>query len=123
MIRIRGSIGATPVDLTVEMDAEDWARLGAQLPVTAEPAASAPAAPRTQNDALWQTALSLVEQAGQVSGPQLLEQLEGLAGSTAAGKRLLVRLRHSSQVAVQAGDQAPVYCWVGAQPAEGAGLG
>ncbi|WPO99489.1 hypothetical protein SFA35_23295 [Pseudomonas sp. HR96] len=117
MIRIRGNIGETAVDLTVEMDADDWARLGAQLPVTAEPGPAVPAAPRNQNDALWQTALRLVEQAGQVSGPQLLEQLEGLAGSTAAGKRLLVRLRHSSQVAVQAGDQAPVYCWVGAKPA------
>lgn len=113
MIRIRGSIGDTPVDLTVEMDAEDWARLGAQLPVAAsEPAVTATVAPKGQNDALWQTALNLVEQAGQVSGPQLLAHLEGLAGSTAAGKRLLVRLRHSSQVAVQAGDQAPIYCWV-----------
>ncbi|WP_213875495.1 hypothetical protein [Pseudomonas sp. dw_358] len=113
MIRIRGNVGAIAVDLTVEMDAEDWARLGAQLPVVAgEAQAAAPAAPRGQNDALWETALRLVQQAGQVSGPELLGQLEGLAGSTAAGKRLLVRLRHCSQVSVQAGDQAPVYCWV-----------
>lgn len=114
MIRIRGSVGDLAVDLTVEMDAEDWARLGAQLPVVAvAPAVAEPAAARGQTDALWQTALALVQQAGQVSGPELLGQLEGVAGSTAAGKRLLVRLRHCSQVSVQAGDQAPVYCWVG----------
>lgn len=115
MIRIRGSVGDTPVDLTVEMDAEDWVRLGGQLlDGGATPAAAAAplTAPKGQDDALWQTALSLVEQAGQVTGPQLLAQLEGLAGGTAAGKRLLVRLRHSRQVAVKAGDQAPLYCWV-----------
>jgi hypothetical protein len=29
MLRIRGSIGDWPVDLTLEMDDSDWARLGA----------------------------------------------------------------------------------------------
>lgn len=48
-----------------------------------------------------------------MGGPELLERLEGLAGSVAAGKRLLVRLRHSSEVKVESGADAPVYHWVG----------
>ena len=48
-----------------------------------------------------------------MSGPELLDRLEGLAGSTAAGKRLLVRLRHSSEVKVESGVDSPVYHWVG----------
>jgi hypothetical protein len=47
-----------------------------------------------------------------MSGPELLDRLEGLTGSTAAGKRLLVRLRHS-EVKVESGVDAPVYHWVG----------
>ena len=31
MVRIRGTIGDWPVDLTVELDEGDWAKLGAQL--------------------------------------------------------------------------------------------
>lgn len=34
MLRIRGSIGDWPVDLTLEMDDSDWARFGAQLQVS-----------------------------------------------------------------------------------------
>ncbi|MGC1330667.1 hypothetical protein [Pseudomonas sp.] len=114
MVRIRGTIGAWPVDLTIEMDAADWQHLGAQLNVQADaPATVAPAAkPASQDDALWQTTLKLVQQAGQVSGPELLGQLEGLTGSTAAGKRLLVRLRHCREVRVESGADAPLYCWV-----------
>ncbi len=64
-------------------------------------AAAAPAAkPLNQDDALWQVAKDLLRKAGQLSGPDLLDQLEGLTGSAAAGKRLLVRLRHSSEVKV-----------------------
>jgi hypothetical protein len=120
MIRIRGTVGETPVDLTLELDDEDWSRLaGLKAPdaesASAQPAtamdSTAPPAPKPLDDPLWQTALSLVEAAGQVSGPQLLEQLEGLAGSTAAGKRLLVRLRHSDRIEIRSGDQAPLYCW------------
>ena len=43
---------------------------------------------------------------------QLLEQLEALTGSTGAGKRLLVRLRHSREVKVVSGADSPVYSWV-----------
>ncbi|CAD5199599.1 hypothetical protein [Pseudomonas sp. FEN] len=83
MVRIRGSIGQWPVDLTVELDEGDWARLGAQLqvsvPADADVALVAP--PVSQDDALWRTARDLVRQAGQIDGPQLLGQLEGLAGA------------------------------------------
>ena len=48
-----------------------------------------------------------------MDGPQLLAELQALTGSAQAGKRLLVRLRHSSQVKVDSGADAPVYRWVG----------
>ncbi|MCA4963129.1 MULTISPECIES: hypothetical protein [unclassified Pseudomonas] len=113
MLRIRGSIGAWPVDLTLEMDDADWARLGAQLQVAPADASATPVAkPVTQDDALWQVAKDLLRQAGQLSGPDLLEQLEGLTGSAAAGKRLLVRLRHCADVKVVSGADTPIYSWV-----------
>lgn len=114
-VRIRGQIGDWPVDLTIELEPAEWAQLSRHLdmPALAETAAvPAGAAPR-QDDGQWLAARELLRQAGQVSGPELLERLEGLAGSTAAGKRLLVRLRHSSEVKVESGVDAPVYHWVG----------
>ena len=112
MLRIRGSIGDWPVDLTLEMDDADWARLGAQLQVE-KTAVSAPTAkPLNQDDSQWQVARDLLRQAGQLSGPDLLDQLEGLTGSAAAGKRLLVRLRHSPDVKVESGTDTPIYRWI-----------
>ncbi|MGJ7550041.1 hypothetical protein [Pseudomonas alloputida] len=111
-MRIRGQIGDWPVDLTIELEPQEWAQLGRQIEVpVAEPVAVA-AAPR-QDDGQWQAAREVLRLAGQMSGPELLDRLEGLAGSTAAGKRLLVRLRHSSEVKVESGVDAPVYHWVG----------
>lgn len=112
MVRIRGQIGTWPVDLTVELDAQDWAQLAQHIPLEAAPAPAAAAAP-VANDALWQTTLELLRQAGQIEGPQLLGQLAGLAGGDAAGKRLLVRLRHCDQVRMETGVDAPIYHWVG----------
>ena len=37
MVRIRGTIGDWPVDLTVELDESDWIKLGAQLQVSEAP--------------------------------------------------------------------------------------
>lgn len=112
MLRIRGSIGDWPVDLTLEMDDADWARLGAQVQVVKPEASAAPAKPVTQDDTQWQIAKDLLRKAGQLSGPDLLEQLEGLTGSAAAGKRLLVRLRHSAEVKVESGGDTPLYRWL-----------
>ncbi|MFJ2480825.1 hypothetical protein ACIOWE_11155 [Pseudomonas sp. NPDC087598] len=117
MLRIRGTVGDVPVDLTVELDDSDWAKLGSALgaqPQIAQAAtASAPAAkPLNQDDALWQVARDLLRKAGQLSGPDLLEQLEGLTGSAGSGKRLLVRLRHSSDVKVVSGGDTPLYSWI-----------
>ncbi|HEX5844311.1 MAG TPA: hypothetical protein VFY62_17685 [Pseudomonas sp.] len=112
MVRIRGQIGAWPVDLTVELDAQDWAQLAQHIAPEAAPAPAAAAAP-VASDALWQTTLELLRQAGQIEGPQLLGQLAGLAGGEAAGKRLLVRLRHCAQVRMETGADAPIYHWVG----------
>jgi len=114
-VRIRGQIGDWPVDLTLELEPAEWAQLGRQLevPVVAEAASTAvPAAPR-QDDGQWVAAREVLRAAGQMNGPELLDRLEGLADSTAAGKRLLVRLRHSSEVKVVSGADAPVYHWVG----------
>ncbi|MFZ3204292.1 MAG: hypothetical protein WA161_10520 [Pseudomonas sp.] len=111
MVRIRGRVGDWPVDLTVELDAQDWAQLAQHITpaaVTSEPVAVAVA-----TDALWQTTLDLLRQAGQIEGPQLLAQLAALAGSEAAGKRLLVRLRHCAQVRMETAADAPIYHWVG----------
>lgn len=112
-MRIRGQIGDWPVDLTIELEPQEWAQLGRQIEVpVAELVAAAAAAPR-QDDGQWHAACEVLRLAGQMSGPELLDRLEGLAGSTAAGKRLLVRLRHSSEVKVESGVDAPVYHWVG----------
>ncbi|CAI8987403.1 DUF3140 domain-containing protein [Pseudomonas sp. IT-P253] len=112
MLRIRGSIGDWPVDLTLEMDDGDWARLGAQLQVVKDEAVASSAKPVNQDDAQWQIAKDLLRKAGQLSGPDLLEQLEGLTGSAASGKRLLVRLRHSADVKVVSGGDTPIYRWL-----------
>ncbi|SDZ64729.1 hypothetical protein [Pseudomonas sp. NFIX28] len=116
MVRIRGSIGEWPVDLTLELDEGDWDQLSARLGTSLQapkPEGGAPAAkPASQDDALWQIAKDLLRKAGQLSGPDLLEQLEGLTGSAAAGKRLLVRLRHSAQVKVASGGDTPLYSWI-----------
>lgn len=116
MLRIRGTVGDVPVDLTVELDDSDWVKLGSvlnvQSPAQPEMAVAPAAKPLNQDDALWQVAQDLLRKAGQLSGPDLLEQLEGLTGSAATGKRLLVRLRHSSQVKVASGGDTPLYSWI-----------
>lgn len=111
-MRIRGQIGDWPVDLTIELEPAEWAQLGRHVELPAAVPATPALAPR-QDDGQWAAACEVLRQAGQISGPELLERLEGLAGSTAAGKRLLVRLRHSSEVKVESGKDAPVYQWVG----------
>ncbi|MGQ7956177.1 hypothetical protein ACUTAF_00375 [Pseudomonas sp. SP16.1] len=111
MVRIRGRIGDWPVDLTLELDAEDWARLAGGLTAAPVAEATAPVAAAVAGDALWQTALQLVRDAGQVEGPRLLGQLAALAGGEAAGKRLLVRLRHCAQIRMETGADAPIYHW------------
>lgn len=113
MMRIRGTIGELPVDLTLELDDSDWARLGVHLQ-TATPASDAvPAAvPVNQDENLWQAAQDLLREAGQLSGLELSDRLEALAGSAQAGKRLLVRLRHSAKVKVSSGGDTPQYSWI-----------
>ena len=114
MIRIRGHIGEMPVELSVELDDEDWARLATQLrqPPLGE-LNTAPAEKPAEHDELWHTARQLLSEARQMEGPQLLAELATLGGSPQAGKRLLVRLRHSAEVQVDSGEQAAVYRWIG----------
>lgn len=114
MIRIRGQIGEWPVDLSIEMDEQDWAQLAKQLPSTNNvQVAPAPSQGNAQGaDSLWLDAQQLLKDAGTIDGPQLLAELEALSGSATAGKRLLVRLRHSAQVRVQSDTDAPIYSWI-----------
>ncbi|MDH1065599.1 hypothetical protein [Pseudomonas sp. GD03985] len=112
MLRIKGRIGDWPVDLTVEMDDGDWAQLAAHLPAQSTAAAPAPV-PANPADRNWPLALELLQRVGSMEGPQLLAELSALAGGEAAGKRLLVRLRHCPQVQIESGAEAPLYRWVG----------
>ncbi len=116
MLRIRGTVGDLPVDLTVEMDDADWARLGiqlgAQVQETSAPTDTSVKPAPSRNDAVWDIAQELLRKAGHLNGPDLLGQLEGLSGSTAAGKRLMVRMRHSANVKVESQGDTPVYHWV-----------
>ena len=111
MMRIRGRIGDWPVDLTLELDAGDWAQLAQHMSVTPIPSVAESAPKADAGDVLWQTALQLVREAGQVEGPRLLAQLAALAGGEAAGKRLLVRLRHCAQIRMETGADAPISHW------------
>ncbi len=116
MLRIRGTVGDLPVDLTVEMDDADWARLGIQMGTqvqeTSAPTDTSVKPAASRNDAVWDIAQELLRKAGHLTGPDLLGQLEGLSGSTAAGKRLMVRMRHSANVKVESQGDTPVYRWV-----------
>ena len=116
MLRIRGTVGDLPVDLTVEMDDSDWAKLGVRIEAQSAQGPAEPSATgkplSSRNDALWDIAQDLLRKAGQMNGPDLLGQLEGLAGNTAAGKRLMVRMRHSAHVSVESHGDVPVYHWV-----------
>ena len=112
MIRVRGRLGNWPIELDIEMEAADWAALGQALPEQEAVVKKAGSAVNPPNDSLWQTAQSLLQQAGEISGPQLLAELAALAGSAATAKRLLVRLRHAPQVQIESGVDAPLYRWV-----------
>lgn len=113
MIRVRGHIGAWPVDLTLELDEQDWAALSAQC--AAQPVARTPAPPGStgEGNAWLQQAQELLCVAGELDAPQLLSELVGLTGSAQAGKRLLVQLRHCPQVRVESLGDTARYCWQG----------
>lgn len=113
MLRIKGRVGDWPVDLTVEMDAEDWAQLAVHLPQDASTLAASSAVVSGAAHDLWPQALQLLETVGSMEGPLLLGELAALAGGEVAGKRLLVRLRHCPQVQIDSGGEAPLYRWIG----------
>jgi hypothetical protein len=115
MLRIKGTIGDWPVDLTVEMDDADWARLAQNLPAAAAaPASAAAPAPvvGAPVDQLWLAAQDLLRRSGSSEGPQLLDELAALAGSFGAAKGLLVRLRHSPKVKIEVRDGVQLFNWV-----------
>ncbi|WP_448679072.1 hypothetical protein [Pseudomonas nicosulfuronedens] len=113
MLRIKGTIGDWPVDLTVEMDDADWARLAQNLPASAvAPVATAAPAAVSPVDQLWLAAQDLLRRSGSSEGPQLLDELAALAGSSGAAKGLLVRLRHSPKVKIEVREGVQVFNWV-----------
>lgn len=112
MIRIRGHVGDLPVDLSIEMDDHDWARLARQLPAAQVASVSVPSADKPTADPHWHEAQQLLRAAQSMDGPQLLAELQALAGSAQMGKRLLVRLRHCAQVKIDSRADTPVYRWV-----------
>ena len=112
MVRIRGKIGDWPVDLTLELEAQEWALLAEKVRTEPTAAASKVTQPPSAEDGRWQMAQDLLRQAQQMEGPQLLADLSALAGSAQAGKRLLVRLRHCEQVKLENGGETPVYHWI-----------
>lgn len=112
MIRIRGHVGDLPVDLSIEMDDHDWAQLVRQLPAAQVATPQASPVDKPSVDSHWQEAQQLLREAESMDGPQLLAELQALAGNAQMGKRLLVRLRHCAQVKVDSGADAPVYRWV-----------
>lgn len=115
-MRIRGTIGDCPVDLTLELDEAEWQRLGAALQQPAAPPipplAAEAVAPANPGDRLWQAARDLLRQAGSSEGPQLLDELAALAGSAGAAKGLLVRLRHSPNVKIEVREGTQIFTWV-----------
>lgn len=111
MIRIRGHVGDWPVDLSIELDEQDWTHLARQLAVT--PTEPAGATVATADDSLWHTARERLRRAGRLDGPELFAELEALTGSASMAKRLLVRLRHCDQVRVESGADAASYHWIG----------
>ncbi|MCY1460748.1 hypothetical protein D9M71_783340 [compost metagenome] len=112
-MRIRGMIGDWPVDLTVELDEADWQRLaGARQQSTGSGAPQlAVAVPASPADQLWLAAQDLLRRAGSSEGPQLLDELEALAGSVGGAKGLLVRLRHNPHVKVEVREGTQVFIW------------
>lgn len=112
MVRIRGHIGELPVDLSIEMDEQDWVQLTRQLRAAPDAGQEASVATSAAPDPFWSGAQQLLREAGQIDGPQLLAELHALSGSTQVAKRLLVRLRHSAQVKVHNGPDAPIYSWI-----------
>ncbi|MFV3368983.1 hypothetical protein ACNFH5_12500 [Pseudomonas sp. NY15435] len=113
MLRIKGTIGDWPVDLSVEMDDADWARLAQNLPAAAvaPAAAAAPEPAGAPVDQLWLAAQDLLRRSGSSEGPQLLDELAALAGSAGAAKGLLVRLRHSPKVKIEVRDGVQLFTW------------
>lgn len=109
-MRIRGTIGDWPVDLTIELNEQELQQLTGALPGNAvKPSVSTG---RTQ-DATWLQAQKLLRDQGEVDGPGLMLQLVELAGSEGAAKRLLMQLRHCEQVRVSGsnGDRV-TYHWI-----------
>ncbi|QSB39178.1 hypothetical protein JTY93_23785 [Pseudomonas hygromyciniae] len=113
MMRIRGTIGELPVDLTLELDDSDWARLGVTCRLRRRLAGACHTASLGQSGREPEAGRpGPLREAGQLSGLELSDRLEGLAGNAQAGKRLLVRLRHSAKVKVSSGGDTPQYSWI-----------
>lgn len=116
MIRVRGRIGDWPVDLEIDLDAQDWSNLARSFEVDGATAGSHQVAATPPADALWHSARERLRCAGKLDGPELLAELEALAGNALLAKRLLVRLRHCDEVKVEHRTDSACYHWIGESP-------
>lgn len=117
MIRIRGRVGNCPIELDIELDAQDWMALGAAVHASPSEPEAAESSPQTSGrssaEAFWAQAKQLVQSSGSIAGPALLVQLEALCGNVQQAKQLMVRLRHSAEVVVERHPDALLYRWQG----------
>lgn len=131
MVHIRGRVGDWPIDLNIELGEAEWAQLerllaaspgrvppgeaGASNKAETVPGSPPVAAGAPGAEVQWRLACELLREAGEMDGPQLLARLGALAGNMQAGKRLLVRLRHSPGIEVASRDGTVLYRWIGDQ--------
>jgi hypothetical protein len=114
-MRIHGRIGDWPVDLTVELNAQEWAHLAEGLaPIQRAPAKEGSTPTQTRNDPLWASVLALMEREQRIDGPRLLNELESLTGNVGAAKQLIVRLRHNANIRIEKAEESQVFVWTGA---------
>jgi hypothetical protein len=115
-VKIRGTIGQWPVDLTIELDDHELSRLKGmgvaeeEEHERPEPTRAVPAA--RLHDPHWDAAQDVLRQAGQLDGPRLSQAIEAVTGNPAATKRLLVRLRHSPNVRLESSADVHIYHWL-----------
>ena len=124
MIRIRGKIGNYPIELEIELSSQEWLQLMAggikcsaeeSLADGEDSSSEQDRRVAVQTSSIWEAARALIQQAGVISGPQLLVELEALSGSVQTAKQLLMRLRHTPDVVLERPPDALMYRWAASE--------
>lgn len=115
MVRIRGSIGDWPVDLTLELDAEDWRQLAQHVPRRRWASRRSRRPGRRRRQRRWiaygRPPRTCCAAAGG-SRAAVAGGVGGFSGNAGAAKQLLVRLRHDARVKVEVVDGTQVFVWL-----------